>query len=126
MVGLLAHHDAPVDVGDFRHVNIAAGIDRDAVRRDELAEAFADGLGAEVGQHVPLVRHHRHARPEVGHVLGQRRRGFRAELADWQTYSQKFWKVSPTVPAAKPVLPETDKTKAEAGQVINENVTASR
>jgi glutamate synthase (ferredoxin) len=47
-------------------------------------------------------------------------------LADWQTYSQKFWKVSPTVPAAKPVVPETDKTKAEAGQVINENVTASR
>ncbi|HEY5778626.1 MAG TPA: glutamate synthase large subunit [Terrimicrobiaceae bacterium] len=47
-------------------------------------------------------------------------------LGDWQTYSEKFWKVSPTVPAAKPVAPETDKTKEEAGQVINENVTASR
>jgi glutamate synthase domain-containing protein 3 len=47
-------------------------------------------------------------------------------LGDWHTYSEKFWKVSPTVPAAKPVVPETDKTKEEAGQVINENVTASR
>jgi glutamate synthase domain-containing protein 2/glutamate synthase domain-containing protein 1/glutamate synthase domain-containing protein 3 len=47
-------------------------------------------------------------------------------LADWPTYSRKFWKVSPTVPAAKPVVPERDKTKEEAGQVINENVTASR
>jgi glutamate synthase domain-containing protein 3 len=47
-------------------------------------------------------------------------------LADWPKYSAKFWKVSPTVPAAKPVAPEADKAKEEAGQVINENVTVSR
>ena len=47
-------------------------------------------------------------------------------LADWPKYSGKFWKVSPTVPAAKPILPVEDKAKDEAGQVINENVTASR
>ena len=48
-------------------------------------------------------------------------------LADWPTYAAKFWKVSPTVPAAKPVAPATEKAKEEeAGQVINENVTASR
>ena len=47
-------------------------------------------------------------------------------LADWPTYAAKFWKVSPTVPAAKPVAPAADKAKEEAGQVINENVTASR
>ncbi|HEY5813101.1 MAG TPA: glutamate synthase-related protein, partial [Terrimicrobiaceae bacterium] len=47
-------------------------------------------------------------------------------LADWQTYGAKFWKVSPTVPTAKPVEPEGDKAKEDAGQVINENVTASR
>jgi glutamate synthase (NADPH/NADH) large chain/glutamate synthase (ferredoxin) len=46
-------------------------------------------------------------------------------LADWATYQPKFWKVRPTVPAAKPVVEE--KPKDEAGeQVINENVTASR
>ncbi len=46
-------------------------------------------------------------------------------LADWATYQPKFWKVTPTVPAAKPVVEE--KPKDEAGeQVINENVTASR
>jgi glutamate synthase domain-containing protein 3 len=47
-------------------------------------------------------------------------------LADWPKYSAKFWKVSPTVPAAKPVAPEAEKAKEEAGQVINENVTVSR
>ena len=47
-------------------------------------------------------------------------------LADWPTYAAKFWKVSPTVPAAKPVAPAEDKAKEDAGQVINENVTASR
>lgn len=46
-------------------------------------------------------------------------------LADWPKYSEKFWKVCPTVPAAKPVAPVEDK-KEESGQVINENVTASR
>ncbi len=46
-------------------------------------------------------------------------------LADWPAYAPKFWKVSPTVPAAKP-LPADDKPKEESGQVINENVTASR
>ena len=35
-------------------------------------------------------------------------------LADWPTYSEKFWKVSPTVPAAKPVAPETDKSQGRS------------
>jgi glutamate synthase domain-containing protein 3 len=60
------------------------------------------------------------------HLEGTESEIAREILADWPTYSQKFWKVSPTVPAAKPVVPETDKTKEEAGQVINENVTVSR
>ncbi len=46
-------------------------------------------------------------------------------LADWPKFSAKFWKVCPTVPAAKPVAPVEDK-KEDSGQVINENVTASR
>ncbi len=46
-----------------------------------------------------------------------------AILADWQAYEGKFWKVSPTVPAAAPA-PVEEKPKDE--QVINENVTASR
>ncbi|MBN8710377.1 MAG: glutamate synthase subunit alpha [Verrucomicrobia bacterium 61-8] len=46
-----------------------------------------------------------------------------AILADWQAYEGKFWKVSPTVPAAAPA-PAEEKPKDE--QVINENVTASR
>ncbi len=46
-----------------------------------------------------------------------------AILADWPAYEGKFWKVSPTVPAAAPA-PVEEKPKDE--QVINENVTASR
>ena len=45
-------------------------------------------------------------------------------LSDWLKYSGKFWKVCPTVPAAKPVPTEVTKPE-EAGQVINENVTAA-
>ena len=46
-------------------------------------------------------------------------------LADWPKYADKFWKVSPTVPAAKPA-PAEEKKSEDAGQVINENVTVSR
>ncbi|MFZ4683217.1 MAG: glutamate synthase subunit alpha, partial [Terrimicrobiaceae bacterium] len=45
-------------------------------------------------------------------------------LSDWPKYSGKFWKVRPTVPAAKPVPTEVKKPE-EAGHVINENVTAA-
>ncbi len=45
-------------------------------------------------------------------------------LADWATYREKFWKVLPTVPAAKPIA--EPKKEDEAKQVINENVTASK
>ena len=57
-------------------------------------------------------------------------------LGDWAKYSAKFWKVSPTVPAAP--APSSDAGKAtdpdpkgpgpgdKAGEVINENVTATR
>ena len=48
----------------------------------------------------------------------------REVLADWPRYAAKFWKISPTVPTAKPVAAPT--AKEETGQVINENVTASR
>ncbi len=45
-------------------------------------------------------------------------------LSDWPKFSGKFWKVCPTVPAAKPVPTEVKKPE-EAGHVINENVTAA-
>ncbi len=48
-------------------------------------------------------------------------------LGDWPKYAAKFWKVCPTVPAAAPEIkaPATEPDE-KAGQVINENVTASR
>lgn len=42
-------------------------------------------------------------------------------LSDWSKYQDKFWKVTPTVPASKPIATEEKKDEA----VINENVTAS-
>ena len=63
-----------------------------------------------------IYKHLEHTESEIAREI----------LADWPTYAAKFWKVSPTVPAAKPVAPATEKAKEEAGQVINENVTASR
>jgi glutamate synthase domain-containing protein 3 len=45
-------------------------------------------------------------------------------LADWPKYAGKFWKVCPTVPAAKPI-PTDEKKSEDAGRVINENVTAA-
>ena len=56
-------------------------------------------------------------------------------LADWPKFAAKFWKVCPTVPDApkteEPAKTPEDGAKAaagdeNAGQVINENVTASR
>ena len=63
-----------------------------------------------------IYKHLEHTESEIAREI----------LADWPTYAAKFWKVSPTVPAAKPVAPAADKAKEEAGEVINENVTASR
>jgi len=45
-------------------------------------------------------------------------------LSDWPKYSVKFWKVSPTVPAAKPVVAE-EKKPDEPARVITENITAT-
>jgi glutamate synthase (NADPH/NADH) large chain/glutamate synthase (ferredoxin) len=63
-----------------------------------------------------IYKHLEHTESEIAREI----------LADWPTYAAKFWKVSPTVPAAKPVAPATEKAKEEAGEVINEDVTASR
>jgi len=45
-------------------------------------------------------------------------------LGNWTGYLGKFWKVIPTIPAAKPAESTPEDKKDEA--VINENVTASR
>jgi hypothetical protein len=54
VVGLLAEQHGPVGVGDLCHVDIAAGIDCDAVRGDELRGRLAQGLRPEPRQHVAL------------------------------------------------------------------------
>jgi len=46
-------------------------------------------------------------------------------LDDWANLLPKFWKVSPSIPAAKPI-PEPAKEAEATGTVINENVIASR
>jgi len=48
MVRLFAEKLRPIGVGDLGHVDVAAGIDRDAVRRDELAWSLAERLSAEM------------------------------------------------------------------------------
>jgi len=45
-------------------------------------------------------------------------------LSEWDSYLPKFWKVSPTVPAAQPI-PEPAKEADATGTVINENIIAS-
>ncbi len=49
----------------------------------------------------------------------------RQVLSAWHEFLPKFWKVSPTVPEAKP-LPVPAKEPEATGTVINENVIASR
>jgi glutamate synthase (ferredoxin) len=46
-------------------------------------------------------------------------------LGNWATYQPKFWKVSPNVPAAKPVE-KPAKQGEKTGAVISEDVTVSR
>jgi hypothetical protein len=82
MVRLFAEKLRPIGVGDLGHVDVAAGIDRDAVRRDELAQSLAERLSPEMRQHLALRRHERHPWPEIGHAAGQRGDGLRAKLAD--------------------------------------------
>ena len=46
-------------------------------------------------------------------------------LGNWASFQPKFWKVSPNVPSAKPVL-KPAKQGEKTGAVISEDVTASR
>jgi len=46
-------------------------------------------------------------------------------LTSWEKFQPLFWKVSPSVPAAKPV-PEPSKEPEATGKVISEDVIASR
>jgi glutamate synthase domain-containing protein 3 len=46
-------------------------------------------------------------------------------LGAWDKFQPQFWKVSPNVPAAKPV-PEPAKEPEAPGKVISEEVIASR
>jgi len=48
-------------------------------------------------------------------------------LGDWSKFADQFWKVCPTVPAAKSAVEKDDDDGEESdGNVINENVTASK
>ena len=82
MIRLRAEEDWPIGIGDFGDIDVAARIQRDAVRGDELAQSLADRLSAEMGQDFPLRGHNREPRPEIGYALGERRHSLRAELAD--------------------------------------------
>src|SRR5260221_5417938 len=65
---------------DLADIDVAARIDGDAVRGDELAE-FDPGMErAEPGEDLALVADDAEARPEIGHVAVDRLVG--AELAD--------------------------------------------
>jgi hypothetical protein len=56
VVGFTAAYDRPARFGDLGNVNITARIGRDAVRCDELAEAFAYRLRTEVGEDLAFFR----------------------------------------------------------------------
>src|SRR5580658_7773456 len=70
VVRLLAEYLRPVSVGDLGHVDIATGIDRDAVRGDKLPGPLAYGLRSEPRQHFALCRQERDPRPEIWHACG--------------------------------------------------------
>ena len=83
MIGFAAEDDRPVRFGNLRDVDITARIGRDTVRRNELAEAFAHRLRAEIGENLAFLRvNDRHPWTEVGHAARQGGSGLRAEFAD--------------------------------------------
>src|SRR6058998_2775065 len=60
---------APVRIGHFAHVDVAARVDRKLVRRDELTQLEPGGALAEARQELALVAVDAHARADVGHVV---------------------------------------------------------
>ena len=93
-------------------------------------EAFyrAGGVPTVMAELLAKKKVHGDALTVTGKTMKENLKGIgpakaQAILADWPAYEGKFWKVSPTVPAAAPA-PVEEKPKDE--QVINENVTASR
>src|SRR5207248_35866 len=54
VIGLFAKQDGPIRVCDLSNIDAASRIDRNTVRRDELAGTFAQRLGAEVGENFPF------------------------------------------------------------------------
>src|SRR5581483_3237073 len=82
VVRLLAIENRPIRMRDFGDVDVAARIDRDAVRGDELTEPLADRFRAEMREQLALGRDDRHARAEVGHVTRKRGHRLGPELAD--------------------------------------------
>jgi glutamate synthase (NADPH/NADH) large chain/glutamate synthase (ferredoxin) len=73
------------------------------------ADADIKALKALVEEHHDLT-----ASPRAAEILGA-----------WDRFQPLFWKVSPNVPVAKPV-PEPSKEPEAPGEVINENVIASK
>jgi glutamate synthase domain-containing protein 3 len=74
-----------------------------------VADADIAALKALVEEHHDLT-----ASPRAAEILGA-----------WDRFQPLFWKVSPNVPVAKPV-PEPSKEPEAPGEVINENVIASK
>src|SRR5439155_26099248 len=70
----------PVGVRDLADVDVAARIDGEAVRRDELAELEPGGTIAEAREHLALRRVDADARPDVRQLLVHRHAA--ARLAD--------------------------------------------
>jgi hypothetical protein len=82
VIGFRPKEDWPIGIGHFGDVDVAARIQRDAVRDDELAQPLADRLSAKMGQGFPLRGDDGEPRPEIGHALGQRGHCLWAEFAD--------------------------------------------
>src|SRR5690349_4224835 len=71
---------APIGEGDFADIDVAAGIDGEAVRRDELAGGEPGMLMAEPRQEFALLGVDADPRPATGHVYVDGHVG--ADLAD--------------------------------------------
>ena len=63
------HMAATDGIGYFGHVYVAAGVHRNAVRRDELAWAFPLFESAESGQEVPVQVKDAHSMPQAGSII---------------------------------------------------------
>src|SRR3954470_19733939 len=75
-----AHATAPIGEGDFADIDVAAAVDREPVRRDELAGSEPGMLMAQPRQQFALVGVDADPRPATGHVDIDRHVG--ADLAD--------------------------------------------